>query len=362
MYITESLCCMAEINTIEINYISMKKISVQPRHLFITGFDLQGLQIDTSDRCTPEPSSLSLIQEKAAFRLFPHHSVAMRLFYERFHSLLISLLFSSFPWPIIQQPEVYFLKPCGMISALCKPFRDSSLPFGSTWKVPVWSMKGTDLSWFQWCQHSAHTLITGSLLLQFQLPVGCPLHLGLPLSADNSHLSFSACIWCSPSYKLPCCCSVAKLCLIFCDPMDCSMPGFPILHYLPEFAQTHVPWVDDAIQSSHPLSSTSPLALNLSQHQGLFQWVGSHRILWDPTLVRVHFMFYNFLFSCSISLQFEDKGYMALIHWWVISDQNFWLQRRIQKVLENELMVKRQGGLSGGRDRLDRVQCYIENR
>ena len=53
------------------------------------------------------------------------------------------------------------------------------------------------------------------------------------------------------------------------------MPGFPVLHSLPESAQTHVHWVGDAIQPSHPLSSPSPPALNLSQHQGLFQWVGS---------------------------------------------------------------------------------------
>ena len=58
------------------------------------------------------------------------------------------------------------------------------------------------------------------------------------------------------------------------DPMDCSTPGFPVLHSLPEFAQIHVHWVGDAIQPSHPLSSPSP-ALNLSQHQGLCQWVSS---------------------------------------------------------------------------------------
>ena len=49
------------------------------------------------------------------------------------------------------------------------------------------------------------------------------------------------------------CCSVTKLCLTFCDPIECSMPGFPVPHYLPEFAQTHVPWVGDAIQPFHPL-------------------------------------------------------------------------------------------------------------
>ena len=58
-----------------------------------------------------------------------------------------------------------------------------------------------------------------------------------------------------------------------------AMPDFPVLHYLPEFAQIHVCWVDDAIKPSHPLSSPSSLALSLSQHQGLFQWVSfSHLV------------------------------------------------------------------------------------
>jgi len=65
--------------------------------------------------------------------------------------------------------------------------------------------------------------------------------------------------------------SVAQLCLTLCDPMDCSTPGLPVHHQLLEFAQTHVHRVGDAIQSSHPLSSPSPPAFNLSQHQGLFQ-------------------------------------------------------------------------------------------
>ena len=68
--------------------------------------------------------------------------------------------------------------------------------------------------------------------------------------------------------------SVAQSCLSLCDPMDCSMPGFPVYHQLLEFVQTHVHWVSDAIQPSHPLSSTSP-TFNLSHHQGLFQWVSS---------------------------------------------------------------------------------------
>ena len=71
------------------------------------------------------------------------------------------------------------------------------------------------------------------------------------------------------------CGSIAKSCLTLCDPMDCSTPGFPVLHYLPEFVQTHVHQVGDTIQPSHPLSSSSPFAFNLSQHQGLFQWIFS---------------------------------------------------------------------------------------
>ena len=67
------------------------------------------------------------------------------------------------------------------------------------------------------------------------------------------------------------CCSVAQLCPTLCDPMDCRTPGFPVLHHLLELAQTHVHPVSDAIQPSHPLSSPSPPAFNLSQHQGLFQ-------------------------------------------------------------------------------------------
>ena len=67
-----------------------------------------------------------------------------------------------------------------------------------------------------------------------------------------------------------CCCLVTKSCLSLWDPMDCSTPGFLVLHYLQEFPQTHVHWVGDAIQPSHPLLPASLSALNLSHHQGLF--------------------------------------------------------------------------------------------
>ena len=73
--------------------------------------------------------------------------------------------------------------------------------------------------------------------------------------------------------------SVAQSCMIFCDPMNCCMTGLPVHHQLPELTQTHVHPVEDAIQPSHPLPSTSPPAPNHSQHQGLFQWVkSSHEV------------------------------------------------------------------------------------
>ena len=73
--------------------------------------------------------------------------------------------------------------------------------------------------------------------------------------------------------------SVAQLCPTLCDPINCSTPGLPVYHQLPEFTQTHIHWVGDAIQPSHPLSSPSPPAPNPSQHQSfpisqLFAWSG----------------------------------------------------------------------------------------
>ena len=76
-----------------------------------------------------------------------------------------------------------------------------------------------------------------------------------------------------------CCCSVPKSYPTLCSPVNCSMLGFPVLHHLLEFAQTHVHWVGDAIQPSHPQLPPSHPALSLSQHHGLFQWVSaSHQM------------------------------------------------------------------------------------
>ena len=103
--------------------------------------------------------------------------------------------------------------------------------------------------------------------------------------------------------------SVTQLCLTICDPMNCSTPGLPVHHQLPEFTQTHVHWVSDATQPSHPLSFPSPPALNISQHQGLFKWVlefllqmGHYRVLWwVPCAIEVGLI--SYLFYCSFSFK-----------------------------------------------------------
>ena len=82
--------------------------------------------------------------------------------------------------------------------------------------------------------------------------------------------------------------SVTHLCPTLCDPMDCSMPGFPVHHQLPELAQTHMHQVSDAIQPSHPLLSPSLPTFNLSQHQVLFQEVSSSRQVAKVLVFQLH--------------------------------------------------------------------------
>ena len=100
--------------------------------------------------------------------------------------------------------------------------------------------------------------------------------------------------------------SVAQSCLTLCDPMDCSMPGFHVFHQLPEFAQTNVYQVGDAIQPFHPLLSPCPPAFNLSQHQGLFQTVSSS-MRWPN----------YWSFSFNISPSNECSGLISFrMDWW----------------------------------------------
>ena len=77
---------------------------------------------------------------------------------------------------------------------------------------------------------------------------------------------------------------------------DCSTPGFPVLHHLPEFAQTHVHWISDAIQPTHPLSPPSPSAFSLSQHQDLFQWVVSLHQVAKVLELQLQHQFFQWIF------------------------------------------------------------------
>ena len=102
--------------------------------------------------------------------------------------------------------------------------------------------------------------------------------------------------------------SVTQSCPTLCNPMDCSMTGFLVFHQLLEVAQTHVHHVSDAIQSFHPLSSLSPTALNLSQHQGLFQWVasGGQNIGASASVLPMNIQYwFPFGWTGCISLQFK---------------------------------------------------------
>ena len=94
------------------------------------------------------------------------------------------------------------------------------------------------------------------------------IHSRSPCCVQN--VSFILTSPCGPYY-----CIFTQLCPTLCDPMNCSMPGLPVHHQLPEITQTHVHRVGDAIQPSHPLSSPSSPDPNPSQHQSLFQWVNS---------------------------------------------------------------------------------------
>ena len=92
--------------------------------------------------------------------------------------------------------------------------------------------------------------------------------------------------------------SVTQLCPTLCDPTDCSMPGFPVHHQLPELAQTHVHRVSDAIQPAHLLLSPSPPAFNLSQHQGIFWGVSSlHQV---ATVLEFQLQHQSFQWICRI--------------------------------------------------------------
>ena len=109
------------------------------------------------------------------------------------------------------------------------------------------------------------------------------------------------------------------------QPHDCSMPGFPVHHQLPEFIQTHILWVWDHIQPSHPLSSHSPLAFSLSQHQGLFTWVSSsHQVAKVLEFQCQHQSFQFFSASVNLSASIIYYGLEGMSLWGSMTVQSVW--------------------------------------
>ena len=94
--------------------------------------------------------------------------------------------------------------------------------------------------------------------------------------------------------------------------MNCNTPGFPAHHQLPEFIQTYVHWVSDTIQPSHPLSSPSPLTFNLSQHQGLFQWVSSSHQVAKALEFQLHHQSFQWTFRTGNSFRMDSLDLLAV--------------------------------------------------
>ena len=121
----------------------------------------------------------------------------------------------------------------------------------------------------QWCHQPSHPLSSPS-------PPALNLTQGLSQWVSSSHQVAKVLELQHQSIQFS---LVTQSCPSLCDPMDGSTPGLPVHHQLPEFTQTHVHWVGDMIQTTHPLSSPSPPAHNLSKHQDIFKWVrSSHQV------------------------------------------------------------------------------------
>ena len=168
-----------------------------------------------------------------------------------------SAFFLTVPFVICQFPLSCFLLGCFSASFL------THLSFWSSVSV-----------------HFSHSVMSDSLRPPWT--AACQASLSFtssqPLCLSGDLCSHLGCAWLWQGLSYSHSISVSSLtqsCPTLCNPMDCSVPGFPVHEQLLELAQTHVHRVSDAIQPSHPLPSPSPSAFNLSQHQGLSQWVSS---------------------------------------------------------------------------------------
>ena len=168
-------------------------------------------------------------------------------------------VFSSIKWRYIQYfnrvivKMLWYIYICAVLCLVTQSCPSFWNPMGCN--LPGSSVHGIlQARILEWV--GCHALLQGIFLTQLLNPhLLCLLHWqvgSLPLVPSGNTIS------------------LAQSCPTLCDPMDCSTPGFPVHHQLPELTQTHDHWVGDAIQPSHPLLSPSPPAFNLSQHQGLF--------------------------------------------------------------------------------------------
>ena len=146
--------------------------------------------------------------------------------------------------------------------------------------IPTWAPRNASIPLLFKLLEASHSpfLLAASL---WTLLLSSPLPQTLPLLPPSAVSPFSA---------------VAQSCPTLCDPMNRSRPGLPVHHQLPEFTQTHVHWVSDAIHPSYPLSSPSPPAFNLSQHQGLFQWVSSLHQVAKVLKFQLQHQFFQWIF------------------------------------------------------------------
>ena len=128
------------------------------------------------------------------------------------------------------------------------------------------SFQSVDMGFFSWLREIIFYF--NRIIFYYFLITGSPPSIPFLSSRTSNILKLDIPGSVLQVFYICCCCSVAKLCPTLWDPVICSTPSFPVLHCLSEFAQTHVHWVSDAIQPSHPLFSLSPPAFYLSQHQG----------------------------------------------------------------------------------------------
>ena len=122
-----------------------------------------------------------------------------------------------------------------------------------------------------------------------------------------------------------------------CNPMDCSTPGFPVHHQLPELSQTYVHWISDVIQPCHPLTSPTPPAFSLSQSQGLFKWVSSSYQVAKVLELQLQHQSFQWIFKTDFILRltalnlqskepsrvfYKHQSSKASILWWQLSLQS----------------------------------------